>query len=220
MPHLCDRMRRLTSKDTAARKKLEENPAPDFYALSRENPLPKAIAAVPDLAPKAQAAPSSSSMFDMEQALMFNRQSAGIANLLGPNHTAFNPSSIHQMTTQTGGLQGVGLQNLQQSLMQQQQAFPNPMPGANALSNFQGLGNLQSSLSGLQNAGSLYPGMSSMMPTAMAPAPSSNATMQQQMQQFLNPTAVAAPQDASSSMAQLLAMNGMNPTLMGSSFNF
>ena len=34
-------MRRLTSKDLGKRKKIEEEPPPDFYALSRENPLPE-----------------------------------------------------------------------------------------------------------------------------------------------------------------------------------
>jgi hypothetical protein len=41
MPHLCDKMRRLTTKDLGKRKKVEDGPTPDFYALSRENPLPE-----------------------------------------------------------------------------------------------------------------------------------------------------------------------------------
>lgn len=41
MPHLCAKMKRLTVKDTATRKTLQDTPAPNFYALSCENPLPK-----------------------------------------------------------------------------------------------------------------------------------------------------------------------------------
>jgi len=41
MPHLCDKLRRLTNKDTIPkRKKGEEEPSPDFYALSESFPLP------------------------------------------------------------------------------------------------------------------------------------------------------------------------------------
>ena len=43
MPHLCEKMRRLTSKDSSARKKHhpDDEKAPDFYAISRANPLPE-----------------------------------------------------------------------------------------------------------------------------------------------------------------------------------
>jgi hypothetical protein len=39
LPHICNKMRRLTSKDED-RVKNEDAPTPDFYALSRANPLP------------------------------------------------------------------------------------------------------------------------------------------------------------------------------------
>jgi hypothetical protein len=39
LPHLCEKMKRLASKDEA-RVKNEEAPTPDFYALSRDHPLP------------------------------------------------------------------------------------------------------------------------------------------------------------------------------------
>ena len=41
MPHLCDRMRRLTAKDIAKRKIEGEVPLPDLNALSRDHPLPE-----------------------------------------------------------------------------------------------------------------------------------------------------------------------------------
>ena len=41
MPHLCDKMRRLTAKDIAKRKEMEDEPAPDFYAFSRQHPVPE-----------------------------------------------------------------------------------------------------------------------------------------------------------------------------------
>jgi hypothetical protein len=39
LPHICNKMRRLTSKDED-RVKNEDAPTPDFYSLSRTNPLP------------------------------------------------------------------------------------------------------------------------------------------------------------------------------------
>lgn len=45
MPHLCDRMRRLTTKGIAKRKTEGEVPAPDLYAFSRDNALAEAPAA-------------------------------------------------------------------------------------------------------------------------------------------------------------------------------
>lgn len=42
MPHLCTRMKRLTAKDIKERKQTDTNaPVPDFYALSRDHPLPE-----------------------------------------------------------------------------------------------------------------------------------------------------------------------------------
>jgi hypothetical protein len=44
MPHLCEQMRRLTNKDTVAKKKkVEDEPAPDFYSMSRTFPLPETL---------------------------------------------------------------------------------------------------------------------------------------------------------------------------------
>eukprot|EP00934_Nitzschia_sp_Nitz4_P004815 Nitzschia sp. Nitz4//scaffold151_size53849//43855//45101//NITZ4_006730-RA/size53849-snap-gene-0.35-mRNA-1//-1//CDS//3329537165//4805//frame0 len=40
MPHLCDRMRRLTAKDMQGKKHTENEVAPNFYAISRRHPLP------------------------------------------------------------------------------------------------------------------------------------------------------------------------------------
>jgi hypothetical protein len=40
LPHLCEKMKRLASKDEA-RVKNEDAPTPDFYALSRDHPLPE-----------------------------------------------------------------------------------------------------------------------------------------------------------------------------------
>ena len=43
LPHLCDKMRRLTSKDVQQQKKAtaEEDSTPDFYTISKDNPLPE-----------------------------------------------------------------------------------------------------------------------------------------------------------------------------------
>jgi hypothetical protein len=47
MPHLCERMRRLTTKDSGARKKAEEEKTPDLASISKENPLPDDIPMLP-----------------------------------------------------------------------------------------------------------------------------------------------------------------------------
>lgn len=39
MPHLCGKMRRLTSKDMSKKKKIQEEVAPDFHIISIKNPL-------------------------------------------------------------------------------------------------------------------------------------------------------------------------------------
>jgi hypothetical protein len=41
MPHLCEKMKRLTAKDAAARKMLQDTPTPNFYVLSYETPVPE-----------------------------------------------------------------------------------------------------------------------------------------------------------------------------------
>lgn len=40
MPHLCVRMRRLTAKDIKDKKDRDDEKAPNFYAISRQHPLP------------------------------------------------------------------------------------------------------------------------------------------------------------------------------------
>ncbi len=90
MPHLCDKMRRLTSKDISKRKKMEEEPAPDFYSLSRRSPLPESstpaappsnaktlsgaqVTGVATVAPGV-AAPSQQGFADVELALLERRR--------------------------------------------------------------------------------------------------------------------------------------------------
>lgn len=47
MPHLVERMRRLTKKDTSARKRAEKEKTPDFEAISKEHPLPDNLPMLP-----------------------------------------------------------------------------------------------------------------------------------------------------------------------------
>eukprot|EP00521_Asterionellopsis_glacialis_P008918 CAMPEP_0195287326 /NCGR_PEP_ID=MMETSP0707-20130614/4435_1 /TAXON_ID=33640 /ORGANISM="Asterionellopsis glacialis, Strain CCMP134" /LENGTH=378 /DNA_ID=CAMNT_0040347073 /DNA_START=39 /DNA_END=1171 /DNA_ORIENTATION=+ len=78
MPHLCEKMRRLTNKDSAARKKLEDEAAPDFYALSRSHPLPENTPIPSPAIPASMAPPgvTGGSFVDMEAALMERRRAA------------------------------------------------------------------------------------------------------------------------------------------------
>eukprot|EP00521_Asterionellopsis_glacialis_P003922 CAMPEP_0195271346 /NCGR_PEP_ID=MMETSP0706-20130129/15008_1 /TAXON_ID=33640 /ORGANISM="Asterionellopsis glacialis, Strain CCMP134" /LENGTH=314 /DNA_ID=CAMNT_0040327025 /DNA_START=19 /DNA_END=963 /DNA_ORIENTATION=+ len=71
-------MRRLTNKDSAARKKLEDEAAPDFYALSRSHPLPENTPIPSPAIPASMAPPgvTGGSFVDMEAALMERRRAA------------------------------------------------------------------------------------------------------------------------------------------------
>lgn len=62
MPHLCDRMRRLTSKDSGARKKAEAEKTPDLAAISKEHPLPDDIPMLPTAAVAATSATAAAAM--------------------------------------------------------------------------------------------------------------------------------------------------------------
>lgn len=56
-PWLCERMKRLTSKDDGARKKAEEEKTPDLAGISKENPLPDDIPMLPTAAAAAAVQP-------------------------------------------------------------------------------------------------------------------------------------------------------------------
>jgi hypothetical protein len=116
MPHLCHKMRRLTSKDAAARKKNEEDPAPNFYALSRENPLPAyidptttTIAMEPIQSQQQQ---QGGDHFDLEALLADRRRTSGLANLFAGAGAGFGANLL---MNQQGALQESlqKLQNLQ-----------------------------------------------------------------------------------------------------------
>jgi len=110
MPHLCDKMRRLTTKDLSKKKKMEDGPTPDFYALSRDNPLPESTP-VPTttLTPPALAGGRTGTDMtnaDMELALL-ERRRADIFNRMnlfagsnGMNPNAFGAAPGHQMPSQ------------------------------------------------------------------------------------------------------------------------
>jgi len=110
MPHLCDKMRRLTTKDLSKKKKMEDGPTPDFYALSRDKPLPESTP-VPTttLTPPALAGGRTGTDMtnaDMELALL-ERRRADIFNRMnlfagsnGMNPNSFGAAPGHQMPSQ------------------------------------------------------------------------------------------------------------------------
>lgn len=133
MPHLCEKMRRLTTKDLGKKKKIEQDgPTPDFYALSRENPLPESTP-VPttSMTPPAMAAGRTGSDLasaDVELALLERRRAdiftrmnllastnggAGGMNMNGMNGMNMNGINMNGMNGMN-----VGAAGMQQQLQQ------------------------------------------------------------------------------------------------------
>ena len=128
MPHLCDKMRRLTTKDLSKKKKMEDGPTPDFYALSRDNPLPESTP-VPTatLTPGVMAAGrTGTASADVELALL-ERRRADIFNRMNlMNNMNGMQQQMQQM--QQGGFGQVGptAQMGQQDGSGMQQPMNNP----------------------------------------------------------------------------------------------
>ena len=128
MPHLCEKMRRLTSKDAASRKKNEDGLAPNFYELSQSNPLPdddrerererererKPAANEPTIPTRN----GSADLLGMEKFIADQRRAIGLASLfmdqnaggIGGRVGAF---SMHQVANRQGGGWHSGLSSLQ-----------------------------------------------------------------------------------------------------------
>mmetsp|Transcript_4728 Transcript_4728/g.10648 ORF Transcript_4728/g.10648 Transcript_4728/m.10648 type:complete len:203 (+) Transcript_4728:687-1295(+) len=124
MPHLCEKMRRLTNKDTASRKKTEEEPAPDFYALSRLYPLPDATPVPSASRPNAQRQAPSQGILDVETALLERRRADILdrVNLLASSG-ALRPDALASLSMPQGGL---APNALQQSALQGTQGILRP----------------------------------------------------------------------------------------------
>eukprot|EP00541_Cyclophora_tenuis_P008882 CAMPEP_0116570398 /NCGR_PEP_ID=MMETSP0397-20121206/16918_1 /TAXON_ID=216820 /ORGANISM="Cyclophora tenuis, Strain ECT3854" /LENGTH=219 /DNA_ID=CAMNT_0004098251 /DNA_START=247 /DNA_END=906 /DNA_ORIENTATION=- len=104
MPHLCEKMRRLTNKDTAAKKKAEDEPAPDFYALSRVYPLPDSAPPRPNPV-RATAPPPGLLDAHMETALLERRRADLLerVNLLAASSNALRPDALTSFSMSQGG---------------------------------------------------------------------------------------------------------------------
>lgn len=190
MPHLCDKMRRLTTKDLSKRKKMDDGPTPDFYALSRENPLPESTP-VPTttLTPPAIAAGRTGADLanaDVELALLerrradiFNRMNLLASSNGGMNGMNGMQQQMQQMQQQ-GGYGGGGGQ-----LGQQQDMNNNSLMAAAALS----LGNngrpnsmnaaalQQQMLGGMGNVGQMFDSQSSALQRQLLEARLANSDM-------------------------------------------
>jgi hypothetical protein len=187
MPHLCEKMRRLTTKDIGKRKKLDDEPTPDFYSMSRENPLPESapIAAAPrglSAVPRPNGAPSSG-LAEVELALLERRR----ADLLDRINLLASSNALRQDAVAASlGRQDGGLNNNLGSFL-----------GGNGsnLSN----GNNQS-LQSMQN-------MQNMQNNAALNAMGNNQALQRQLMAAGRlPNGNVAPL-SNNNMAQLLAMN-------------
>jgi hypothetical protein len=117
MPHLCEEMRRLTSKDAVARKKNDDDLAPNFYELSRKNPLPvEENNSVATVASKPNQ--NVADLLEMESFIADRRRAIGLASLFldsGAGAVGGSGFSMHQGIQRGGGWQNgsIGLQNFQ-----------------------------------------------------------------------------------------------------------
>lgn len=198
MPHLCDKMRRLTTKDLSKKKKMEDGPTPDFYALSRENPLPESTP-VPTttLTPPAIAAAGRAGAdlanADMELALLerrradiFNRMNLlASSNGMGPN--AFASAQLGQQD----GLQQMNMNNNSLVAAAALSLGNNGRPGGLNPASLQ-----QPLLGGVSNVGQIFD--------------SSNSALQRQLLEA---------RLANSDMATILGLNGGNMNMQNNSMN-
>jgi hypothetical protein len=108
MPHLCDKMRRLTGKDAGARKKAEAERTPDLHAISRLNPLPEG--------PIVMDFPSVS-----EASFMAHRRAQMLQqmDLIAASNRMGQP-----MVPSMGGMAGMGYPNGQDPVLMQQYGGP------------------------------------------------------------------------------------------------
>jgi len=125
-------MRRLTTKDLS-KKKMEDGPTPDFYALSRENPLPESTPIpISTLTPPAMAAGRAGSDLanaDVELALL-ERRRADIfnrMNLLASNNGGINMNAMNGIN----GMQAMQQLNMQQQMQQMQNMQQGGFDGIN-----------------------------------------------------------------------------------------
>lgn len=182
MPHLCDKMRRLTSKDATSRKKNEEEQAPDFYALSRTNPLVETTHIASDVSKSDITAAAGGSLFDVETAaLLDHHRRVGLRDRVSLAAGLCSDPLLASMNQ--GGFQG-GRQNSLQ----------------NSLQGFQHLQNVSTEAARLfimPSQSSSFGGMNNHQQMAAAAA-----HQQQQLQMQFNFPCGA-------DMAQFLAMNNM-----------
>lgn len=189
IPYLCEKMRRLTNKDTAARKKLEDEPAPNFYAFSRSHPLPENAPIPPPTIPVSLAPPgiTGGSFVDMEAALTERRRADFLdrLNLLGSTNGLGISNTMGNMNNGLGDylLEAAGIQVRQPDLM--------------------GAGGLGASLYGRTPA--QFSALESGMNTA---SQSTNPALQQlQLQQQIQQQILQNRSD-NSDLAQILTTNG------------
>lgn len=93
MPHLCEKMKRLTAKD-AKEAQADDSPIPDFYALSRDYPLPDHTATTAPPPPPPLTTSGHSAL------PLSNGPLANLASL---------PGFMQQQQSQMSGFQGSGL---------------------------------------------------------------------------------------------------------------
>jgi hypothetical protein len=125
LPHLCDRMRRLTAKDVAKRKTEGDEPTPDFYALNRDCALPESTP-VRSISTSATAAATASShpapsLADVELAILEKRHAEIMdrINLLSSTQGSRPDSSVLNQASLFGQLAPASLGHQDLSSLQQ-----------------------------------------------------------------------------------------------------
>ena len=131
MPHLCEKMKRLTSKDAVSRGKNGDAQAPNFYELSRTNPLPGLECKPAANHQLSNLTQNRSDLLEMGNFIADRRRAIGLASLFLDSGAASGMSGGGGFTMLQGSGQGGGW----------------GQSGLNSLQNFQNV-----------NAGLLYGG--------------------------------------------------------------
>jgi len=229
-------MRRLTNKDVNNRKNDEEEASPDFYQLTRENPLPDHCPAdvpltIPSLVPPAiaaaanmhvhQTSPTQNSNSANNEIATLDKRRVDILQSLNLATSQHQHQPQHQLAPPVNPLQDL----LQRLLAQQQQgqAPPPPPPPPQLVTS--ALPNVASLLSLFSQAGATQP-MSAPSPAPpQVPQPDPNALLiqlgiqailaQQQQQQAPPPPPQQPAQNAQ--ILQLMQSLGNSGSSSGSS---
>ena len=133
IPHLCEKMKRLTSKDAVSRTKNDDGQGPNFYELSRTNPLPeqecKPVAIQPSNLTQTER-----DLIELQSVISGRRQAIDLGNLFLDSSAARARTGGGFTMPQRNGQAGGWLQSALSSLQNTQNVNAGLLYGGNLMS--------------------------------------------------------------------------------------